>query len=412
MTAMLTDLVPAQLLIDMVEGGYISVREHNEDSRLRILSYTKSAQFEGEWNTATKVCRGLIVRGETLENSVVVASPWRKFFTLQQIESKWALSDEEADTVQEDALLDFDAPVSVTDKVDGCMLVLYTAPDGLPAFATKGSFHSDHAGFYTDLMRSNSTMLAEASKLLASCNDTFIFEGVSPEFQIVLPYDKPDVVLTGRVAENGVYLSTDTVSVSEWSGSRAEFFDAENLTQALMLPQRANKEGIVVRFVSDNPDKQFMVKVKYDDYLRLHHVISAGSPKALKQLIVTGAAGLSVAEAIACRHVTDLPGVKEYWDACLIPGRNPVRVALASYWDAAHQVLSDSVDTFEGIFVPGQARRDFALKVQSLDANTINPGLMFRLFGENGDAAKVRAGDIVNSILNKLDIEKLPVTIF
>ena len=44
-----------------------------------------------------------------------------------------------------DNRIESDAPVEVTDKMDGSLGILYRRPDGVCAIATRGSFASDQA---------------------------------------------------------------------------------------------------------------------------------------------------------------------------------------------------------------------------------------------------------------------------
>ena len=77
------DYPPLKSLIDISElnrsiaEGYVSVRQHPEDNRLKILNYTAKCQYGGMWNPITKACRGLIIHlrdEDVIGNNAVVVS--------------------------------------------------------------------------------------------------------------------------------------------------------------------------------------------------------------------------------------------------------------------------------------------------------------------------------------------------
>ena len=113
MTTTLIDAICAPALLDqMITGGYVRVQRHPSQP-LSIYNYTEKAQFENVWNQATLNCRGLIVDNATRS---VLARPFAKFFNHGQPGAP---------------VLDLDEPVSVTDKADGSLGVLYPTADGL-----------------------------------------------------------------------------------------------------------------------------------------------------------------------------------------------------------------------------------------------------------------------------------------
>lgn len=456
-TPKLDTVLDVELLHNMIERGYVSSSVHPRDETLRVLCYTPKTQYDGKWNEATKLARGLIVQtsDDNFNDAVMIQRPWKKFFTLQQIQSDdgsagWALGDEE-DQASNSAsseldLLDFNAPAQVTDKLDGCFLydtplnlwdggtisigeivegkktvfligqndngdfvptrvvdwhdngikdhwveitidsfsatgdnklivtvnheiplsngdyipagtiksgdslilcngfdaegnvdvvfaevlevkslsnndgvfsggrvgydittethnyvaqgvlvhnsmgVLYKDPDGSPALSTKGSFVSDPALYYTNMLRKNEKFYDATSQLLKNHPDTtFVFELTGKNNQIILEYDKDDISMIGAIRKkDGMYRSTDDY-VNDWSGkglSVAEKMDANNLQEAFNLPDRENREGVVVRMISDDPDKQMQIKIKQEDYLKLHRLSSSFSKKELRKTLL------------------------------------------------------------------------------------------------------------------------------
>jgi RNA ligase len=282
-----------ELMNDMIQQGFISSYSHPDDDSLKVLCYTSYAQIAGKWNEATKQARGLIIQSssEDLSDAVLVQRPWRKFFTLSQINSGWALGDEENSTSAESLLktLDFSAPAEVTDKVDGSMGILYRDPHGDLALSTKGSFSSDQAIYFTKLLRSNEKFSEAAESLFKENQDTtFLYEMVSPKNRIVLKYDTDDLILLGAVRKkDGLYRSTSDFS-RNWKdkGLRsAEFMPANSLTEAFNLPHRDKREGVVVRLKTDDPNKQMQIKIKQEDYLKMHKLMTNFSKKMARNYV-------------------------------------------------------------------------------------------------------------------------------
>ena len=303
---------------DMAEG-YIDGKTHPEDPDLWVLCYSKTTQYEGHWTEATKVARGLILRSssDSFEDAVVEQRPWRKFFTLEQMESGWHLGDEEGGSAgdEELAMLDFNAPAEVTDKVDGSMGVLYLHPDGRPALSTKGSFASDQANYYSAMLR-NSNLEAEAMALLEDHGEnTFLFEMVGRGNRIVLDYPEDGIVLLGAVRKHdGLYRSANDYA-HRWSGGVTETMEAATVGEALALPDRPHREGVVIRVLSSDPARQMQLKVKQDDYKQLHRIVTGFGAADMRESIRDSGDSMGVLlEAARSGDVERLTGVRRQLD--------------------------------------------------------------------------------------------------
>lgn len=290
---LLSDSMDIELLKDMVKNGYIDMSSHPDDDTLRILSYSRTAQYEAKWNDATKLARGLMIQtsNEDFTDSLIVERPWRKFFTLSQIETGWSLGDDEFNNSlsNENVTLDFHAKAVVTDKMDGSLGILYKDPNGEPAVSTKASFKSDQALYYTKMLRENETFYNATSDLVNNHSDTtFLFELTGRKNRIVLNYDKDNISMLGAVRKkDGYYFGTDKYSKvwQERGLDVSETIPVNNLEDALALPPRENREGVVVRILSDNPEKQLQVKIKQDDYLKMHRILTNFSAKSARAAI-------------------------------------------------------------------------------------------------------------------------------
>lgn len=266
MATKLREIVNMDDLRQGIDDGFITIRKSSEQSphdQFMILNYSKTAQItKGAWdNPAVRICRGLIIDSGSYSEPQgwmeVVARPWAKFFNYGQSEA---------------GDFDMDAPVEVTDKKDGSLGIIHFDSGGYPRVATRGSFDSEMANWATRWIYSTpgvASRLKDAYEYLLDY--TILVEIVYPENRIVLDYgDYEGLILLGAVKINsGEYIGPNDVPSDVWGGDRTEVFLYSTLAEALSAPPRKNAEGLCVRFLEQNK----IVKVKQEDYLRLHKLI-------------------------------------------------------------------------------------------------------------------------------------------
>ncbi len=232
-----------------IRAGYINRRIHPEFPTLATVGYSDKCQFDNHWTPATKACRGIIYDTVTLE---VIARPFAKFFNYGQ---------------GDPADYDLDAPIlGAFDKYDGSLGIRYTRPDGLTAIATRGSFDSEQARHATAL----------AWRLGWEPIDqgvTDLYEIIYPDNRIVIDYgDRDELVYLGAVnIESGEYLAAGDDSAGRTLG------------EVLSLPARKNAEGYVIWL-----DPWRAVKLKQQDYLELHRIVSSLSVKEVWRQLRAG----------------------------------------------------------------------------------------------------------------------------
>lgn len=237
-----------------VEAGYIKVQAHPEIPGYTIHNYTDACTWDQAWDEATLNCRGLI----TDDDGNIVARGMPKFFNSDQEQApKFSLEDR----------------VIVSDKADGSLGILYYTPDFKEAIATRGSFASDQAIWATEWWRKNRPDIAlEAGK-------TYLWEIIFPENRIVVDYNgKEGLVFLGTVDnETARFEPAWTTGVD-----CATRFSYETWGEVLAAPERANAEGFVVTRVSDGA----MVKIKYEDYKRLHKYMTRVTERHVWEVLV------------------------------------------------------------------------------------------------------------------------------
>lgn len=298
---------------------HVVARKH-ATAPLTILNYADRCQYEpGLWNEVTTQCRGLIHD----EHGNIVARPFRKFFNYGQKEA---------------ATYDLKSPVIVTDKMDGSLGILYFA-EGQFQIATRGSFESDQAKHATALWQGR-----YSARFDVPDGWTLLFEIVYPENRIVCDYgDTDDLVLLGAVnIETGRSIDPWNPYLDNWPGPRAESFPCPTFADALAVPPRPGKEGLVVHFiVSDD-----RLKIKQEDYVALHRIVTGLNERTVWEHLV---AGKPVAELCAA-----LPDEFQGW-VCEVAGRLTATVESgASEVETAYSAILASLP-------PDHTRKDFAL---------------------------------------------------
>ena len=247
--------------------GNIRVARQND---LLLFNYNERAVFEASWNAAELVCRGLIIHWPSAS---IVALPFPKFFNVG-----------ERPETQLTALPD--VPVEVTDKMDGSMGTLFRAPDGY-AVATRGSFSSKQALWATRHVRDH-----HAGRLRDLPPDiTLLFEIIYPENReaLVLRYGETEALfLIGARRFSSDHLGYDfgydeLAQMAERYGFPVvPRFHADSIRDLLpLISTYTGIEGWVVRF----PDG-LRVKVKTEEYLRLHRLISNLSPGRIREALL------------------------------------------------------------------------------------------------------------------------------
>ena len=312
----LRDIVDLTALSKALTDGYVRRQVHPEYP-YAILNYTEKAQFENVWDDVTKNCRGLIYEIDTQE---VIARGMPKFFNHGQPGA---------------AEIALDEAVFSADKVDGSLGIQYVGPDGHWAVATRGSFTSDQALHATEVLHRRS----EVSWMEGH---TKVFEIVYPENRIVLNYgDRDELIYLGHVNNaTGHFTPADVTP--------GEHFGWMTLGRALSLPPRKNAEGLVLSTKDGR-----MVKVKQEDYLRLHKAIFGLSARKLWELIVVN--------ADTDEYVAALPDELQPW------AKETLR-SLIILHDAKivclYEMFNEVMDTVERIYgAETWERADFAREV-------------------------------------------------
>jgi hypothetical protein len=231
-----------------IEAGNVNKQVH-PTLPLGIYKYSQQCVFSQHWNETTLRCRGVVLD----DTGEIVINGFPKFFNHNQIEAQAELAKRRAEGMG----------YRITDKMDGS-LIQVAWYKGTLVIASSGSFTSPQALKAAEIIGAHAKLHS-----LFENGKSYLFELIYPENRIVLNYgDKVSLTLLAiRDTETGqeyplyvdksidrvISLAT-TIEVALAELSRAEFI---------------NKEGFIVKF-----DDGFRVKLKYDEYCRLHKIVS------------------------------------------------------------------------------------------------------------------------------------------
>lgn len=244
-------------LKEAIDKGHIRAQSHAD---LTIYTYTQACAYEQAWTHETRTCRGLVVDSR----GMVLARPFPKFFNYQESHAP---------------VIHMDDPVIVSDKVDGSLGILVPHMGG-HIFATKGSFASPQALWAT--RKWNETY---AGKFEPIPRWTYLFEIVHPQNRIVVDYaGMEDLVLLGAV-NNGTGRTIRFADAADgWPGPTALQFEFSTFRDVLEAPPRPNAEGFVVHL----PHSDQRVKIKQEDYIELHRIVTGLNEKTVWEILARG----------------------------------------------------------------------------------------------------------------------------
>lgn len=242
-----------ELLAEYVSQKLVSVQKH-PTTDLFIYNYTPRVQYEKLWDEVTLQTRGLILDSEMN----LVARPFPKFFNLEEHLP--------ADIPAE--------PFEVFEKLDGSLGILYWI-EGIPYIATRGSFTSDQALHATNVLHNKYGHLFDS----LDRSKTYLFEIIYPANRIVVDYRGVNDIFLLTVIDNET--GKETIQNIGFPVVRKYYGVSDyNRLRNIATP---NAEGFVIRFKNG-----FRVKVKFDEYVRLHRILTGISNIAIWEYLSEG----------------------------------------------------------------------------------------------------------------------------
>ena len=235
------------------------VKEHVGQDGLSLFCYSESCVYEKQWNDASLLARGIILDPA---GKRVVATPFPKFFNVG----------ERAESLP-------DIPFETFEKLDGSLIILFRHK-GEWRCATKGSLGSDQAKWAASWISSDDL----------SCLDpetTYLAEAIYPENRIVVHYPYAGLVLLGAYRGDGSEVTYgELLALADqlrWKAAKRYSFGAVSELLALAKSLPSSEEGFVLRFADG-----LRLKVKGDEYCRIHRMVSRLTPLAMWEAMQAG----------------------------------------------------------------------------------------------------------------------------
>jgi RNA ligase len=242
-----------QKLQDYKDRGLLHTQVHPR-LPLTIWNYTPKTQYESLWDDITIMCRGLVT--DNFGN--IVARPFPKFFNIE--ENRYTPTK------------DFE----VFEKMDGSLGIFFYYK-GEPVFASRGSFTSEQAIKGREILDKYNWQYGTYEGY------TYMFEIVYPQNRIVVDYGDIEELFVLGVIET---VTGDEVNFHEMQSEGfilAKKYNGIKDYTTLKKQISDNAEGFIVKF--SNGDR---VKIKGEEYLRLHKILTNLSNLSVWELLSSG----------------------------------------------------------------------------------------------------------------------------
>lgn len=279
----------------LIEEGYINVQKH-PTLDYYIYNYSHLAQIKQHWVKDTRRCRGLILDGQ----GNVIARPFEKFHNVEEYSTGSGLGE----------LPKYNS-FQAFEKMDGSLGILYMSPETTidcdchgkpqaefcscrgtgklkiarqPFIATRGSFVSDQAKVANEILE------IRYSHVKFQPQYTYLFEIIYPENRIVLDYGTTKDLILLSIIDNVTGKDLDwryikafakefeLQLVKSYTSVMPNFFWVED-----NMKEDKTREGYVILF-----DNVLRVKVKFEEYKRLHRLIFGLSTKSIWEVARSG----------------------------------------------------------------------------------------------------------------------------
>ena len=321
----------------LVKDGLAQVTKHPERD-LWIANYSDHCARSRLWRVDDLL---LDLRGLVFDASgQVVARGWRKFFNV----SEW-------EGVGLDDLAALGGDFEVAEKLDGSLILAFTDPkDNALIVASRGSFVSSHAQEAEAYLRATYPDFVARSEAFARMAEgvpiwTCLFEWTGPQNRHVVRYDQPALTLIGIVEPYSGH-EVSYARLARWASDHGvpavqalAYDDWGAFYERVGKVERPNAEGYVIHW----PAKQVRVKVKHEEYLRLHRIIFGLSGRAIWEVLREAGGFGKVQELIAALDEEDGDWVRAVSDGLIAAHADLTTRA----YKFLHALIHEGVDTHD-----------------------------------------------------------------
>lgn len=247
-----TMILTRAIIQPYVDNGLVEAKDH-PTLPLTIYNYSRDCQFEQRWDKVTLQCRGLILDHE----DKIVARGFDKFFNYEELENTGSipLTDEY---------------VYIQEKMDGSLGILFHYANDWH-MATRGSFQSEQAITGLEILKRK----YDLDKFHPTV--CYVCEIIYPENRIVVSYDEEKIMFLSAIMDG---------RETAWGTAKALFHSSgildedivqttidtisPHLFKSLKALNEQGREGFVLRFHPSN----YRVKIKFEEYVRLHRLLT------------------------------------------------------------------------------------------------------------------------------------------
>ena len=275
--------------LELLQKHYIDtgkvIKQNHPTLPLSIYNYSRECQYNGNWDRYTLACRGLVLDTE----GNVIAKPFPKFFNYEEIkDDKYAHCEgcrrvgmincahpEECGGWEMRSVIPNEF-FEVYEKMDGSLGIIFHYESEWH-MATRGSFTSEQA-------IKGKEMLDKLNKTALIPGYTYLVEIIYPENRIVVDYGDEEklVVLGAYNNETGKEVEVDEMVNEGWEVVMKYKTWGEDW-ETLKKEISKDNEGYVIRFSGG-----MRMKIKGDEYVRLHRILTNFSTKDIWELLKNG----------------------------------------------------------------------------------------------------------------------------
>lgn len=296
---------------------------------LTIWNYSPKVQYERLWDDITIQCRGLV----TNSKGDIIARPFKKFFNYEEHKPEEIPNEE----------------FVVYEKLDGSLGILFNYKNEW-ILATRGSFTSSQAIKGKEILDRHDISAWRK-------DNTYLFEIIYPENRIVVDYGGQEklVVIGGIHTETGDEIPDSSLKWMQDSGF--EIVTTYNMLGEgydLLKEKISNdKEGYVIRFKNG-----FRMKIKGDEYKRLHRIITGISNRDIWEILKEGESFDKLLDKVP----------DEFYDW--------VKETACDLTIRFENIDNDYNDIFNTIFSLNETKKDFAEKAKRYP----HPSILFAMY--------------------------------
>lgn len=273
-----------------IDNKLVISSRHNE-LPIAIYNYSEKVQFDNLWDNFLIHCRGLVID----DNGKFLNNPIPKFFNyseqLGSLEFQRSYSDK----------LEFHT------KFDGSLIMVFWLEEyNQWIVCSRGSFHSEQAEWASLFIQNTELLRYELFKYK---NCTLCFEAIYPKNRIVLNYKDEENLVLLAVRDNFTRNEYDLSKINlDCLKSQILNVSASSLEDLKTISANSieNEEGYVIKFENGN-----RVKVKFEEYVRLHKIMTNVSTKSVWECLKNGTDIIKLLDGVPDEYFNK---IKEYYN--------------------------------------------------------------------------------------------------